>query len=209
MYISPINKLGFIHIPKNGGSTISSILSENLTYFDVLIGGVERFKELDRHYHCNFKLSKHSTYERLHDISKMFDINWFTTLREPISRVISIYKWSKKQPNLYSGYDYENINTFIQSEKFVKTNGVDMLHASQCSFISYKNIINKNIKLFRIEDNQKISKFLEKYFNKPIDFSVKKNETNLNEDFTLDIKSNEIMKLKYKEDFILYKSFNK
>lgn len=209
MYISIINKLGFIHIPKNGGSTISRVLSQHLTYFDILVGGVKEYKEIDHHYHRNFKISKHSTYEQMKKYTDQFEINWFTIFREPISRVVSIYKFSKKErQNLYIGYDYRNINTFIQSDRFINSNGVDLLHASQSSFLKVNNKLNEEIKIFPLENLTLLSNYLSKALDKKIDISIKENVSTANESFNLEKKSIEIIYNKYSEDFDLYQKLN-
>ena len=208
MYISLINKLGYIHIPKNGGSTVSKVLSQHLTYFDILVGGVKEYKEIDQHYHWNFKISKHSTYEQMKKYTDQFEINWFTTFREPISRVVSIYKFSKNRPNLYIGYDYRNINTFIQSDMFINSNGVDLLHASQSSFLKVNGKLNESIKIFSLENLTLLSNYLSKALDKKIDISIKENVSTINESFDLEKKSIEIIHNKYSEDFDLYQKLN-
>ena len=93
MYLSFKKKLGFIHIPKNGGTTMSKLFYNNLSIGDYLIGGYKSEINLT-FFEKKFKISKHTSLKQLSDLGYLKDdlnnFSWFALIREPISRVKSV-----------------------------------------------------------------------------------------------------------------------
>jgi hypothetical protein len=106
MIISESQKYIFIHIPKTGGTSISISLEEDLKYNDIVLGGTKYGEKLQRIYKKKFGLHKHSTAYKVKEV--VGDVTWdnyfkFSTVRHPITRIISIYSYLEKKLSSFWG----------------------------------------------------------------------------------------------------------
>ena len=114
--ISLKHKASFIHIPKTGGSTISSVLSQNS--FKCL---PERIKE----HKCNV-LNPHEwtiQHSRMHELDIRYqNFFCFTFVRNPWDLMVSAYNWWTQNAKLKSRKDYGQLLKTKGFKSFVKTN---------------------------------------------------------------------------------------
>ena len=179
------SKVLFIHIPKNAGVSISSLL----------------YKKQIGHKDLNFYAKKCKT---------LFDDYFvFTVVRDPVERFISAYNYliNGGSGNLYDSIckhyllTFNDINDFIDQAKVSNNFSLITHFRTQTSFISHKNKIYKKIRIFNLEKvhELKIGKF---------DFSLlPKLNQNKNKIQTI-IDKNSINKINkyYEIDFKLYKN---
>lgn len=203
MYLSFTQKLGFIHIPKCAGTTLTKFFYDNLKLGDYLIGGYESESNL-KFYEQKFKISKHTSLNQLYASgyldSSLRDFNWFTIIREPIDRIKSVFKYCKQYSNVYKNFNnFKTINDFISSPFFLESNGFGNIFAPQFQFINCKKP-NLKIKIFKMSEMDQIQDFLSQY-NIPFDKNIVINKSSF-------IQNNEIsndnilrVKQKYVKDF--------
>lgn len=87
-------QLRFIHIKKNGGTSVYKFLRK--AGLDFLIGGSDKFNVVNQHSVANTYINEDS---------------WkFCVVRNPYSRIVSFYNWTRQLPK------YRN----LQFDKFVK-----------------------------------------------------------------------------------------
>jgi len=190
-------KFHFVHIPKTAGTTIEYIfLGHNYKI------GRRTFPYMQKRY-CKHNKTKCSLW---HVPAKYTDMNFnnhitFTVIRNPISRIISEYNWSK------SWYKkYPDINLFILHELTgVNYNG-DCHLIPQHEYIhdSYGNKIPNILRQEFLE--QDFNTFVKKYDLK-IKFNNKRYQTEHQAHKTIDDltqSSLDIIQEYYKEDFVLY-----
>jgi hypothetical protein len=207
MYLSFKKKLGFIHIPKNGGTTMSKLFYNNLSIGDYLIGGYKSEVNLS-YFEKKFQISKHTSLKQLSDLGYLKDdlnnFSWFALIREPISRVKSVYKYCRKYSELYKNFKkFNNINDFIRSDFFFTSNGLGNIFAPQVQFINCNKKIN--LSLIKLEDTTKIKEYL---INFRINYDIKEleNVTKTNENLLISKENIRRVEKKYQKDFQIYKN---
>ena len=209
MIILKKQKICFVHIPKNAGTSVSYLLINYSSFKDVIVFDkkyLNKYQRILNFYYSNIlKISKHI---KINEIIKKFNeienFSFFLVFRDPISRVKSIYRYQKKYQNVYNGYDYNSINHFIQSDKFIYSNGIDCLHEQQFNF--FKDSKVRNLNIFTL-NNDDLNNYLKDKLTNVIDFNIQLNSTKYlktSEDDSLNTKSINIIKKKYKDDFIYY-----
>jgi hypothetical protein len=141
----------FIHIPKNGGISIKSVLQEKYSY------------SFEGHYTCQQMKAKsilnNFTYKEI-----------FSTCRNPFSRMVSIYFFLQHKMKLYSHYfnnfdlttpfkDY-SFRHFI--EFFLKQNNSNFHYMNTYMFLPQHTWLDTSdsVKIFKIEEIDKIEKYL-------------------------------------------------
>ncbi len=129
----------FIHVPKSAGTSITKFLSQLTTYRDLEIGGTSFGEAIQPYYRKRFNLSKHSTAFEIKCIigedtwKKMFT---FGFVRNPFTRIYSIYNFLKKWENLPQKYknlinQFETFEDFILSDVLEKDPGIDNIFKPQ------------------------------------------------------------------------------
>ena len=141
----------FIHIPKNGGISIKTVLQEKYFY------------PFDGHYTCQQMKAKsilnNFTYEEI-----------FSTCRNPFSRMVSVYFLLQRKMKLYSHY-FDNLDLTIPFkyysfrhfvEFFLKQNNLNFHYMNTYMFLPQHTWLDTsdNVKIFKIEEINKIEKYL-------------------------------------------------
>ncbi|NET79639.1 MULTISPECIES: sulfotransferase family 2 domain-containing protein [Okeania] len=106
MIISENDKFIFIHIPKNGGTSVALSLEEHLKYNDIVIGGTKYGEKLLQIYQKQFGVSKHSLGIEIQDLvgkEKWEQFFTFGVVRNPYRRIVSIYTYSEKKLSSFFG----------------------------------------------------------------------------------------------------------
>jgi hypothetical protein len=194
MFSSRGNKL-FIHIPKNGGISIKTVLQEKYSY------------PFDGHYTCQQMKAKsilnNFTYEEI-----------FSTCRNPFSRMVSVYFSLQRKMKLYSHY-FDNLDLTIPFkyysfshfvEFFLKQNNLNFHYMNTYMFLPQHTWLDTsdNVKIFKIEEISKIEKYLNckmPHHNKHL---YKKPWVNL-----YDEESQKIVYTHYEKDFETFKYLKK
>lgn len=143
MIINNTFKFIFIHIPKSAGTSITNFLSELNTYCDLEIGGTSFGENIQSHYRKRFSLYKHAPAFEIRNIighkewKKFFS---FAFVRNPFTRVYSIYNFLKKWENLPEKYgkmmeQFESFEEFILSELLEKDPGFDNIFRPQVFWV--------------------------------------------------------------------------
>jgi len=200
----------YIHIPKTGGSYISSILSKNYGFKNYYL------KRPDHQYFCKIidnSVDKHEnkifgtylyykTSPHLNKIMNMNEDKWnnyriFTFIRDPIKRLISGYKYCMEKSQ------YKNINFELFYKNSVKLNCWSYWHCFMPQIRHIVNEKNENICCFignqenMEEDLLKILCMLNIKINH---ISYNKNSTKNNSNYDLSY-DNEYLKNIFEEDY--------
>lgn len=93
-------RLLFIHNQKCAGQYISKILGRYMTQADYHIGGTTLGEEVQEDYYDKYGINKHSSVGEVVASDLALDINFFSfaTVRDPVDRVISAYRFLKGAP---------------------------------------------------------------------------------------------------------------
>jgi hypothetical protein len=181
----------FIHIPKNGGISIKSILEEKYAY------------PFEGHFTCQQMKAKavlnNFTYKEI-----------FSTCRNPFSRMVSIYFFLQHKMKLYLHY-FNNLDLTIPFKNYSFRHFIEFfLSQDSCNF-HYMNTYmflpqhtwldtSDNVKILKIEEIDKIEKYLNvkmPHYNKRI---YEKSWKDLYDD-----RSKKIVYLHYEKDFENFK----
>jgi len=141
MQISNNCNLIFLHIPKNGGNTLHTILNrmykrESIFSIEVINNtrlNTNAFIDLSEIERAKIKVLKgHMLYGlHTHLVGKS---NYITFLRKPEDRIISFYYYVKKRPN-HRLYDFINDNSYSLYDFVTKVSEGDV-HNAQIRWIS-------------------------------------------------------------------------
>ena len=140
----------FIHIPKNGGTTIENFLNRKNKGVDLWM-----YKnKLDLNHseqHCTYKEIEEKNF-----ISK--DYSLFTIIRHPVDRVVSEFNWlSRVRKNKYTDFN-KFLDEFLNKENF---KNFDNHNLSNLDYLLNKdNEIPENIRIFKFFDKDNLSLFL-------------------------------------------------
>lgn len=145
--ISHTYRYVFVHIPKNGGTSVAQALEPLTRYRDQEIGGTELGQVVAPYYRRRFGIGKHSTLREILDRSGDGDLanyHSFCVTRDPISRLESTFaflgRWTEWRE--LPGYqefarEFSSLRTlddFIGSGMFA-TSGPDRLFVPQVEWI--------------------------------------------------------------------------
>lgn len=98
----------FCHVPKAGGTTLANVIKSNYSKNQIITLGNGKghinFKDLKKKGPAFYEdkeiiLGGHLNYGIHKVVSKEVQVKYFTFLREPISRIISLYYYIKSNPN--------------------------------------------------------------------------------------------------------------
>lgn len=144
MIINNTFKFIFIHIPRAAGTTITNLLSKLTTYCDLEIGGTHFGETIQSLYRKRFGLSKHSPSIEVIKVIGMKE--WirfftFTFVRNPFTRIYSIYNFSKRWANLPEKYkkimdQFNSFEEFVLSGILEKDPGYDNIFRPQTYWIT-------------------------------------------------------------------------
>jgi hypothetical protein len=183
----------FIHIPKNGGTTVTNLFSPNCAYSHN--GWTDSTSKIDFEFiHSNFFYYKNKFKD---DIENM---KIFTLVRNPYDRILSYFFFHLKRINskkiIFQNYEDTLLNMFkfylkellLKNKITTKNNNKFIVNKTQTSYLlDEDNEINKNIHIFKFEkffnDNR-----LPAYNKSEYETSIKKYEIYSKE--TIDIVKN-------------------
>lgn len=153
----------FIHIPKNGGTTITQLFSPDGMYSNY--GWVDSLKEKD----FEFKHSDYIFYsEKLKE--KIQNINIFTIVRNPFERLLSyfFFHMETKTKKIITEYNNDNLSEIfeiylkkmlVQNNLFSYKKNPYLTNKLQTDYIvDESGKINNKIKIFKYEDYFKKNK---------------------------------------------------
>lgn len=146
------NKILFIHIPKNGGTSVE-------TFFQRSGDRMDLWMKKNKKDFCFFHSEQHCTYKEILKTKKLnSDLKIFSIIRHPIDRVISEYNWlDKLKKNRNKNFDIF-LDNFLNKENF---RYFDNHNLSNFDYLSDDNgEICDDIKIFKFFDNEGISNFL-------------------------------------------------
>lgn len=140
------DKIVFIHIPKNGGTSIRKIIFEN--------GG-------------GIYIKNHPTFDEITKIKPEYVNNKisFCIIRNPFDRFISIFRFNNQEKRLRKifGENYLNIKNKIDTlDKFIENFEFPKSRWLGKSLYTPQAVWANNVQnIFKIEDQYKIKKFLQ------------------------------------------------
>jgi hypothetical protein len=183
----------YIHIPKNAGISIKNSLIDSCNYPKIFEG----------HLTCQQLKARASLFDYKYD-------NIFTTVRNPFTRMVSIFLFLKLKSERYSHYFFKTDLTLpfkIYSFKhfinyFLYDNSENFHYMNTYMFLPQKTWLdtNDNVNIFKFENINKIEKFLNlklKHFNK--------NEVKINYKDFYDAKTKNIVFKNFEIDFDIFK----
>jgi hypothetical protein len=212
-------KFIFIHVPKNGGTSITNLLSSYSTPIDIEIGATNIGELLQPTYIKRYGISKHSTALKLKEV--LGDDIWqsyftFAVVRHPFTRFVSAFnflrKWNSWKPDAKL-MKFDNVNEFIESDFIFDEEIPDAMFNPQTYWISNTAcdglLVNAYIKLETI--NTEFDMILSQ-IKLPYDSSIKPlGKLNSSTDSSVDVwdlmtdKSREKLYEIYKSDFDMFK----
>jgi hypothetical protein len=152
----------YVHIPKNAGISIKSILIENYNYPSMFQG--------------------HLTYQQLKARANLNNYKYdfiFTSVRNPYTRMLSIYFFLKEKMKNYTHYYLNNDLTLpfkVYSFKhfvnyFLLNDKTNFNYMNTYMFLPQKTWLDTNddVKIFKVEEISKLEKLLNsklQFFNK-------------------------------------------
>jgi hypothetical protein len=140
----------FIHIPKNGGSTVENFLTKKNK-------GIDLWMDKNK---LNLNHSEqHCTYKELEEKNFIKDqYSIFTIIRNPVDRVISEFNWfNKVRKDKYADFN-KFLDDFLNKENFKK---FDNHNLSNLDYLLDKDgNIPEKIKIFKFFDKDNLSLFL-------------------------------------------------
>lgn len=143
MIINNSNQFIFVHIPKTGGTSVTSLLSSFTNYCDLEIGGTNFGEKIAPIYSQRFGLRKHATAATIRAI--VGSVCWsqyfsFCIVRNPFARCLSTYKFlkcwkgggEKFQDSLNKMSTFDD---FVLSDLWSETNGPDEIFRPQIAWL--------------------------------------------------------------------------
>ena len=171
----------FVHIPKTGGTSISSGLTCLNGLFDLELGATKFGESIAPFYSKKFGIGKHTTAWKIKNIlgKKVFNRYYsFAVVRNPYYRTLSTYTFLKTWRNWEKSSimdSFQNFSDFIYSD-FFESNGPDNILREQLYWINDpigNSLINDIYKFENIED---IIPSIFKKIGKPKDFKIEYNK---------------------------------
>jgi hypothetical protein len=138
MIISPRKKFVFIHIPKNGGTSVTNFFDASAQWDDIIVGGTaigELFNASK--WRSRFGLAKHSSFPEVRQIigdEWLADKRVFAVVRHPVSRFLSTCNFLVT--SVANGVPW--LNPFL--EKYHLAADVPLSHFSTDIFLSEANV---------------------------------------------------------------------
>ena len=147
MIISPGRNYIFVHIPKTGGTSLTTALESRAMRDDILIADTPKAKRRKarlKGLSAKGRLWKHSTLDDITGVVDPAGMFVFTLVRNPWDRMVSYYTWLRAQ-----SFDHPAV-TLAQATTFTQ-----FLHAGDTQRglrrNPYASYVNDNASFFRIE----------------------------------------------------------
>lgn len=216
--ISNTHKYIFIHIPKTGGTTITSGLSVFNTPIDIELGGTAFGEKIAPLYVEKYKIGKHTTAQKLKTVigedtfSKFFT---FAFVRNPYDRILSIYSFLKSWRNWPKNKvmdDFSDVKEFLKSDFFLNEGGPSNILKPQYTWVTdnaQRIVIDQVYKLEDFGDHSAalLDRIGIKVEDPKLVFRTLNTSKKDNRDIEIIHRDEEIKGLilkKYKEDFKLF-----
>lgn len=131
----------YLHIHKTGGSTLQGILNRNFSNADKLdiprVKATHLYRDLPKEQLDKLKLVKGHFLYGLHELHPEIPAGYFTFMREPVDRVISLYYHVLRSVNMPVHDDVRNQR--LDLEGFIKSGLNVLVDNGQTRFISGEN----------------------------------------------------------------------
>jgi hypothetical protein len=160
MIINHSHRFIYLHVPKTGGTSISTLLSGYSTPVDIELGGAldEFAGQSEKIWSSKWKLHKHSTHRRIRSIfpANIYHSYFkFAVVRNPYARTLSSFNFGKRN-NAFNGLlSHMSFDEYIESDLF--TNLKLQGSQSQADFLFPIEQLNY---LGRLESIDKTAEFL-------------------------------------------------
>jgi len=158
-------KIIFVHVPKNGGTSVTNFFSQISTPLDIEIGGSAFGEIIQSEFIKRYHISKHSPAKHLKKVlgdQVWTDYKVVAVTRDPISRFVSTYnflrRWNSGNDVFYQKINkFTNINDFIDSDFIFNENIPDNIFLPQSHWITDNGIIivDNIFRLSNIENDLK------------------------------------------------------
>jgi hypothetical protein len=161
--INNTHKFIFIHIPKNAGTTINTLLSHYTYWIDVELGGTVHGEALAPLYLKRFGIGKHTRANQVRNlVGERIWENYFkfAFVRNPYARAFSVYRFLKQWRNWEGSAamaKFATFEDFLLSDMFKNNPGPDSIFLPQHTWIED---INGNSLLDFIGSVEKIGRSL-------------------------------------------------
>lgn len=102
MIISNSKKFIHVHIYKCGGTSVSYAIQPYLEWNDFIADGTKYGQDMDAVWGDRYGLGKHSTAKEIRTVvgeSVWNEYFTFSFVRDPLSRMTSLYRWTEKRVN--------------------------------------------------------------------------------------------------------------
>lgn len=156
--INKKEKVVFVHIPKNGGSSMSFMLLEQFEKRRINAGGMMLLPaDVKKQYLLDFK-EKHQTLYRYYEKRNYDDWYKFCFIRNPWSKMVSEYKWiNKNEKTKFSNFVDQYESRFEKMHNPIEPS--DYHYISQHQFVFVADV-NKMNDCFRFEEYNSVIKHL-------------------------------------------------
>lgn len=144
--INHTHRFVFVHVPKNAGTSISTLLSPLTTYRDQEIGATPMGEAVQAHYQRRFGLSKHSSAREIAAVmgDEFAEYFVFASVRSPFDRIRSLFVFLQRWPGWRTLPGYapfvESFDTIGDASDFVRspifqTTGPDRMFRPQVDWL--------------------------------------------------------------------------
>jgi len=143
--INQTYKFIFVHIPKNGGTTATSVFSTFTHWCDIELGGTPYGESFASIYLSRFGIGKHSRADLIQNVvgAPVWDRSFkFAFVRDPYSRTYSIYRFLKKWKNWQNSEimdQFADFEAFVTSPFFLENPGPDGMFNPQYTWVTNAN----------------------------------------------------------------------
>lgn len=221
MIINNHHKFVFIHIPKNGGTSVSTFLSKGLGVCDLDLNIAPNTPEKISYLNFikeNYGLVKHSTYQeskKALNHTRFDGYKYIAVSRNPYSRAKSIYNFTlkadaKHRPNSKRYMDIKDMSflEFLQS-KYMQEYLMIAAKPQSDWIIDSNGNLAQNIKIFKLEELSTSTLSIQKYLYPNDHNDCRLPHKNYSKNVTNNKSSNDAEMLKDEEKSIIRKLYAK
>lgn len=137
----------FVHIPKNGGTSVTTAVSSLSTWRDLELGGTVLGQATEPEFRRRFGLAKHSPLREIEAVvgaDLLSRYRTFAVARDPLARVASTWSFLRRwkdwqtlprlRPHVEAFQRLETLEAFVRSE-FFQTPGPDRILLPQTEWL--------------------------------------------------------------------------
>lgn len=149
MLISNSRNFVFIHIPKNGGESITRALSTHSSVLDIELGSTRTGAAIVPEMRRRYGLWKHSSIEDLRDHlgdERLSKFKLWATCRDPLARAWSLFRYFRKTPlhPPHAEFPLESFDAFVDSKAFREGRYIS---GPQSTYVDPINLISRIVRL--------------------------------------------------------------